>query len=65
MTTVNEALLVRLQDLEAEVASLKRKMQGKPRKKAEKSLLGVWRDIDISDAEIEAVKASWSATLDK
>ena len=58
------AALVRIAAIENELSVLKRKLGGQPAKRRRVTLQGVWKDVSISDQEIEAAKKSWETHLD-
>ncbi len=64
MAITNEALLVRLKDIEGEIADLKRQLKAKPPKRTPITLRGIWKSVEITDQEIEDVKKAWSKVLD-
>ena len=59
-----KAIEVRLEAIEREIALLKRKLAAPPLVGGEVKLEGVWKDIEVTDEEIQAVKTSWKAKLD-
>ena len=58
------AALVRIAAIEHELSILKRKLAGQPAKRRRVTLQGIWKDVGISDQEIEEVKKSWESKLD-
>ena len=59
-----KAIAVRLEAIEREIADLKQKLIAGTSASSVASLEGVWKDIHISDQEIEEVKRAWSKKLD-
>ena len=63
MDTANTALLTRLELLEREIAEIKKKLLTET-PTSHLSIRGLWKDIDISEGDIEEAKKSVFRNLD-
>ena len=61
--TTNPAL-VRIEAIEAELSTLRKKLQGPGSEETKVVLDGIWKDVKFSDEEIDDVKRSWSKKFD-
>jgi len=63
-TPTADAALVRIAAIEGEVALLKRKLAAKPTKRGRVTLEGIWKDIQISETDIDELRTESAKKLD-
>jgi hypothetical protein len=56
--------LVRIEAIETELATLRKKLQAQGSQEPKIVLDGIWKDIKFSDDEIREVKRSWIKKFD-
>jgi hypothetical protein len=64
MSLDTQFVLKRLEILESEIAALRKQLVTSGSPDAAPTMRGIWKDIEITDEEVEEVKNSWMRRLD-